>query len=565
MLSIVLYGRNDSHGYNLHKRAALSLNCIAEVLTDADDEIIFVDYNTPDELPTFPEAIADTLTEACKRRLRVLRVRPGFHQRYTGQTRLVALESQSRNIAIRRANPANRWILSTNTDMIFCPQGAHGSLNDAIGALDDGFYHLPRFEVPEGFWERLDRQAPKDAIAAMEANAVRFHLNEIVYGAYDNLYEAPGDFQLFLRSDLDAIDGFDERMILGWHVDSNIARRMRLLRGEVRTALPHLWGYHCGHTRQATALHGGTRTENDFKLFVENLFEAGIPSQAATWGAPDEPIEEIRLLDRDPYFAALSDAIPASSETLYEATYNDSSFGKVAYDRDHVLPHLCDLLYNLPPGQKVLYFGADIELLRGLRQFFDAAGRSQTIMVAATPLLQDASAWAALGAVTDTDEGVRDADVVLIQYPSQDMAPEDARRAQEWLCQRFLFSLPDAGFRNTAGRERRVLVVNGIHNGLTQPMDFLLAPTVMPFSARTRQGFLKDTPDAARGGGAEQPIYERLRRRLPFSPYDRGVLDRTLRGLAAGAPPAGWERLSPEIAAIASSPADARSGFPVTD
>ena len=31
MISIVLYGRNDNYGYNLHKRAALSLNCMAEV------------------------------------------------------------------------------------------------------------------------------------------------------------------------------------------------------------------------------------------------------------------------------------------------------------------------------------------------------------------------------------------------------------------------------------------------------------------------------------------------------------------------------------------------------
>ena len=66
MLSIVVYGRNDNYGYNLHKRAAISLNCLAEVLTDEDDEIIFVDYNTPDDYPTFPEAISDTLTSRTK-------------------------------------------------------------------------------------------------------------------------------------------------------------------------------------------------------------------------------------------------------------------------------------------------------------------------------------------------------------------------------------------------------------------------------------------------------------------------------------------------------------------
>ena len=71
MISVILYGRNDSHGYNLPKRAAISLNCIAEVLSDPDDEIMFVDYNTSNDLPTFIEAIYDTLTPKAKSRLRV--------------------------------------------------------------------------------------------------------------------------------------------------------------------------------------------------------------------------------------------------------------------------------------------------------------------------------------------------------------------------------------------------------------------------------------------------------------------------------------------------------------
>ncbi len=81
MLSVILYGRNDSYGYNLHKRAAISLNCVAEMLSGERDEIIFVDYNTPNDLPTFIEAIYDTLTPRARRVLRVLRVRPEVHHR----------------------------------------------------------------------------------------------------------------------------------------------------------------------------------------------------------------------------------------------------------------------------------------------------------------------------------------------------------------------------------------------------------------------------------------------------------------------------------------------------
>src|SRR5579872_5706503 len=137
MISLILYGRNDSYGYNLHKRAAISLNCMAEVLTDPSDEIIFVDYNTPDDFPTFPEAIQDTLTAKAKRLLQILRVRPKHHERFAGKTHLVALEPIARNVAIRRSNPQNRWILSTNTDMVFVPRRGR-SLSEIAAALADG-------------------------------------------------------------------------------------------------------------------------------------------------------------------------------------------------------------------------------------------------------------------------------------------------------------------------------------------------------------------------------------------------------------------------------------------
>ena len=104
MISIVLYGRNDNYGYNLHKRAALSLNCMAEVLTDPADEILFVDYNTPDDYPTFPEAIQDTLTKRAREILRILRVRPRIHERFKPKTRLMALEPIARNVAVRRSS-----------------------------------------------------------------------------------------------------------------------------------------------------------------------------------------------------------------------------------------------------------------------------------------------------------------------------------------------------------------------------------------------------------------------------------------------------------------------------
>ena len=177
MLSLILYGRNDNYGYNLHKRAALSLNCMAEVLEDPTDEILFVDYNTPDDFPTFPEAIQDTLTESARRKLRIFRVRPHIHNRLKGKTRLVAIEPISRNVAVRRSNPGNRWILSTNTDMIFVTRSRR-SLSDLVRQLPKRVYGAPRIEIPETLWESLDRLDPVNAIEQVRDWGSSLHLNE---------------------------------------------------------------------------------------------------------------------------------------------------------------------------------------------------------------------------------------------------------------------------------------------------------------------------------------------------------------------------------------------------
>ncbi len=295
MISIVLYGRNDNYGYNLHKRAALSLNCMAEVLSDPDDEILFVDYNTDNDFPTFPEAIQDTLTEKAQRLLRVFRVRPAIHARWKSVTHLFTLEPLARNVAVRRSNPNNRFILSTNTDMIFVPRRG-ASLTDLVRDLPYGYYGLPRFEIPETLWEGLDRKDARGVIEQVGKWGWSFYLNEIVYGPPHDKFDAPGDFQLIERKDLFAIDGFDENMLLGWHVDLNIAKRLRFIRDNDCDLTGSCFGYHCDHTRQATPMHKSTSPMNDFNLFVESVREATLVNQRETWGCAGDDIEEISLV-----------------------------------------------------------------------------------------------------------------------------------------------------------------------------------------------------------------------------------------------------------------------------
>ena len=364
MISLVLYGRNDNHGYNLHKRAALSLNCMAEILTAEDDEILFVDYNTPDDLPTFPEAIRDTLTPKAKEKLRILRARPSVHARFRGQSPLATVEPVARNIAVRRSNPRNRWILSTNTDMIFVPRTG-ASLSDVAAGLPKGFYGIPRFEIPESLWESFDRLDPRGTIEAVHKWGLAAHLNEIVYAPEPNYFDAPGDFQLFERSDLFAMQGFDEAMLLGWHVDANLSKRLYLLYGRVSSLADRFYGYHCDHTRQVTPMHR-RRTQNNWSRFVERVVQPQLPQQAETWGCPRDAIEEISLATggKVSYEQMLSRVLSPAIEPMTETFYTDAGYNNFWYQAEHVLPFAADLIAAQPRSLRIAWFGVRRDMFR---------------------------------------------------------------------------------------------------------------------------------------------------------------------------------------------------------
>ena len=386
MFSVILYGRNDSHGYNLHKRAAISFNAIAEVMSDPDDEILFVDYNTPDDHPTFPEAIADTLTDKAKKVMRVLRVRPEHHVHLKSKTHLVALECQSRNVALRRSNPRNRWILYTNTDMLLVPRREEESLSDILGGVPDGFYQIPRFELPEMLWEAaFDRRDPAGNLAKLRDWSVRFHLNHVVHNYAPMRYDGLGDFQAALREDMFAIHGFNEEMVLGWHCNSNLAARLALYRGRVDTLIDKLFGYHCDHTRVAAANNQGKSTpSNDQDHYIWNVTTPYLPAQAETWGWPDLDIEEIRL-DRDTSYerfaAGLDAAMEPAAEPYRTTTLEWQLYDDLTYDLPHTLPFVCDQFLTYPRSTSVMVVGARRDLLRRFVEAWPAMGFDGPILV----------------------------------------------------------------------------------------------------------------------------------------------------------------------------------------
>lgn len=366
MISVVVYGRNDNYGYNLHKRAAISLNCISEVLTSANDEILFVDYNTPNDLPTFPEAIQDTLTDRAKKIIRVIRVRPHIHDRIRHRTRLLAIEPLSRNIGLRRANSGNQWFLSTNTDIVFIPQHKN-TLTEVVSGLKPGLYHAPRLEIPETLWEGLDRTSPKSIIPTVKQWGKSLHLDEIVTCNDPIVYDGPGDFQLMDRDSFGAIDGFDEEMTLGWHVDSNICVRMNLYHGWVGDLGQEVYAYHCDHTRQITPAHRHDRQQNDMHKFVIDVKKPNLPDQRKIWGLPDEYFEEIRLT-ASPFRGYVS-SITAAFGNRAVAAGEVAKKSERVHEYPYALPFLLDILSVAPKDLRVTWYGLRRE---NLEKFSDA-------------------------------------------------------------------------------------------------------------------------------------------------------------------------------------------------
>ncbi len=373
MLSVIVYGRNDNHGYNMHKRIAISLNCIAEVLTHENDEILYVDYNTSNDLPSVIEAIADTLTDKAKKLTRVFRVREEIHARYKNKTHAQVNEPLARNIAIRRSNPQNKWILSTNTDMVFTILDDKKSLSDIVAEAKDGFYGLARFDVPEPMWESLDRKNPHDIISKFKLWGKSLHLNEVVYGNETIIYDAPGDFQLMLREDIFKIHGFDERMILGWHVDSNLCKRMKLLKGNISTMQDYLYGYHCNHTRLSGWAHSLKRKkENSIGDFFEKISSPYLPDQEKSWGLADAAVEEIKIgKDATSNFVSNLESLITNplAQNFTESFYNNRGSGEIYYSTNHVAPFLLEQIALLPQKSQIVYVGFNQKMLEYLENF----------------------------------------------------------------------------------------------------------------------------------------------------------------------------------------------------
>lgn len=473
MLSVLIYGRNDAYGAVAQRRSALSINALAAVLAE-DDEIIFVDYNTEDHKLTFPETIADTLTARAQGLVTVVRVRPRHHAQLTLPGALPVVESIARNIGLRHTNPANRWVLSTNPDIVLVPPAK--GLRALLEGLDDGYYAAPRFELPRMLWQRLPRHDPAAVRAAIDRFAAPLHLDEEVCHFIPALgFDAPGDFQMVLRRDLIDMGGFDETMQQAWHVDANLMARLGLKYGAPGSLAGQLRVYHCEHTADTVAKHSAGRREDSFEQFVTNL-EGSVANARRPWGGEGVEFEVFRLpnaLELDSA-EAVAAVIGAPAAQPYQAVYGPDSFDQVPRHDARSLTFIVDRLFPLSHTARLLWIGCAADLQRQVEQALTKLGFVHSLLDPEDP-----------GAIAA-------ADLVLLDNPPAGAAPEDVGRFErqvEALLQ------AEAERLEQGAEPRQVIAINAIHSRFETFLSDWFDVVLCPFTTRLRPSLLRRPDD----------------------------------------------------------------------
>jgi len=262
--------------------------------------------------------------------------------------------------------------------MIFVPLQPGTSLTTIVEGLADGFHSLSRFALAENLWELvLERSNPEKNISFLREQSGNLHLNTTVRRAGFLKYDNPGDFQLMLRSDIFKIGGFDERMLKGWHVDSNLCKRMALLGRSGQSLEDRLIAFHCNHNQQQTVFHSKV-TENDWGRFVTNVASAGLDNQ--NWGLADEEIEEVRLHSSDnSHVRALTHVLSGSEANGYDITVDLRSFNKHIYSSARILAYLTDLFCHIPKSVRIAYVGYNTRLLKMVECYLQETGFQEKV------------------------------------------------------------------------------------------------------------------------------------------------------------------------------------------
>jgi len=259
-ISAVIISRNDNYGGELNKRATYCLN----TMLDTFDEVIYVDWNSPDGRPLTDDLKITVNPD----RLKVIVVSPeraaslmGAEAYARGQK---CCEVLGRNVGIRRAT--GDYIVSTNIDII-PPKRLY--LEDLIAQIKPkSMITLAKHDITVDFLEKcqgsyqeirdsLPLRVGLNSIGNRLICPITFMKREILDTVPNmgvqrlhaaSVIEACGDFQIAHRDTWFEIRGFEEDMIKRLFNDSFIQYKVIMCGGEIHaTNFPPL--YHIDHER----------------------------------------------------------------------------------------------------------------------------------------------------------------------------------------------------------------------------------------------------------------------------------------------------------------------------
>ena len=370
---MVVIGRNDNHGYNLHKRVASSLNSIANILND-EDEIIFVDWNTPEDMPALLISIGDTLTAKAKKVLRLITIDPEIHSKVSQGSHRKLLEPIARNVGIRMSDSDSDWVLSTNTDMLFYFPNAK-KLDEILKDREPALFTMFRNEIPEYFWDSLERNKPEKtriALSRLANSPVRRNilLSNTIESRFIHYPDGVGDFQLAPRSFWFEMKGFAEDKLLGWHNDTRLVIQMaKKLKCRVELLSPKdIVGFHQNHYRSLVEGQDNSNVNSTSVVFSEY-------NNGDTWGLSEEkhckvPYLVLEKETKESYL--LSERLPTSDSNVSEITESlESIHNSLTDDYRRLLFFLQDDISILKSGGRVIYIGWNFQFFESLSSVVD--------------------------------------------------------------------------------------------------------------------------------------------------------------------------------------------------
>lgn len=267
----ILTSKNDNYGGNLHHRATMCLTSLIE----HHDEVIFVDWKTKNN-NSIINNIKHNLPH--QKKLKSVQVpKELLQEKYPHISKYSIIESIGRNVGIRRAE--GDYIVSTNVDIISTP------LNDTL-LNKDIFYTVPRRDIDEQF--HLGFNNYQKMYEAIWSHRNSYQQKPRIENSTDiwSLIVCCGDYQIGNKDVWTKMKGFDESILYGCGIDTNVMKRASFY-SQIKTLDEH-YIFHLNHGKF------GEQDENeeiapmsDQKSIIEKVIST---ENSDNWGMYNEDL-----------------------------------------------------------------------------------------------------------------------------------------------------------------------------------------------------------------------------------------------------------------------------------